>query len=52
MNNKRVWKVMSFIGIAILAVIMIGSIYTVNVRYPQRVEEEITQGDFFELKRV
>lgn len=51
MNNKRVWKVMSFIGIAILAVIMIGSIYTVNVRYPQRVEEEITQGDFFELKK-
>lgn len=51
MNNKTVWKVISFTGIAIIAAIIIGRIYIVNVRYPQRIEKEITQGDFYELKK-
>lgn len=49
MNNKTVWKVISFTGIALLAVIMTSRIYTVNVRYPQRLEKEVSQGDSFEL---
>jgi hypothetical protein len=34
-----------------MAVVIVGRIYTVNVRYPQRTEKEIAQGDFYELKK-
>ncbi len=49
MNNKKVLKAICFIGIAIMAVIIIGRIYAVNIRYPQRIEKEIAQGNFFDL---
>lgn len=49
MNHKTVWKAIGVTVIAILAVIMAGRIYTVNVRYPQRMEKEVSQGDFFEV---
>lgn len=51
MNKKRVLKIIGFIATAIIAAIIIGRIYVVNVRYPQRIEKEIAQGDFYELKK-
>lgn len=48
MNNKRVWKIISLIGIILMAAVIIGRVSVVNARYPQRIEKEITRGDFFE----
>jgi hypothetical protein len=49
--NKTVQKAACLIGVVIMAGIIIGRIYIVNIRYPQRTEKEIARGDFYELKK-